>query len=64
MRLPMDYARLNEWDDGFVVDAGQTYEVVEGGTDPVHLDGSVLAAGLPLRLEPGALRSIRVCPID
>jgi hypothetical protein len=64
MRLPMDYARLNEWDEGFAVDAGRTYEIVEGGGGPVRLDGGVLAAGLPLRLEPGALRSMRVCPIN
>jgi hypothetical protein len=62
MHLPLDFPRLNEWPEAFTVEAGKTYEVTERGGDARRLDGDVLAAGLPLRLEPGIIRSLRVCP--
>ena len=64
MRLPIDYARLNEWPEGFTADAGRSYEIVEGGDRTGPLDGGALASGLPLRIEPGAVRLMRVCRTD
>jgi len=64
LRLPFDYPRLNEWPEGFVVEAGHTYEVQDDGPGVrTTWDGAALSAGLPLRLEAGAIRSVRVCRV-
>lgn len=63
LHLPINFPRLNEWPETFTVEAGKPYTVVESGHGARRLDGSALAAGLPLQLEPGLVRSLRVCPI-
>ncbi len=62
LHLPSDFPRLNEWPEAFTVEAGRAYQVVVDGGEPRRVDGSLLAAGLPLRLEPGAVRSLGICP--
>ena len=61
LRLPMDYARLNEWPEGFAVVGDQFYEVQEAGSPTARMMGNGLISGLPLNLEAGSARSLRVC---
>ncbi|MCC6177384.1 MAG: hypothetical protein IT305_18960 [Chloroflexi bacterium] len=61
LHLPIDFQRLNEWPEGFTVAAGTSYHVAEDNGSAQDVDGSVLAKGLPLRLEAGVVRSLHVC---
>jgi hypothetical protein len=61
--LPMNYPRLNEWPEWFVVEPHGEYDV-EDSLDEVTGSqvGSALADGLQLQLAPGSERRLRVCP--
>jgi hypothetical protein len=63
--LPMNYPRLNEWPEWFVVEPDAEYDVDDSlhGWTGRHL-GSTLAVGLPLDLAPGSERRLDVCPTN
>jgi len=58
MRLPLDYPRINQFPEWFVVDSGKRYRVGER-----VFSGEALAAGLPLRLDPGQQLQLHVQPL-
>lgn len=62
LHLPIDFQRLNEWPEGFTVSPGSAYQVADDSAASRRVDGAELAAGLPLRLEAGRARALRVCP--
>ena len=62
LHLPMDFARLNEWPELFTVGTAQRYQVAIGGDPPRVNSGADLSNGLPLRLGPGAVLALQVCP--
>ena len=60
--LPLNYPRLNEWPEWFVVEPGRQYRVDDSGGDASGAyDGARLGNGLDLRLQGGAERRLRVC---
>ena len=64
--LPTDYPRLNQWPERWTVDGAARYALT-GDLGPTgDADGSVrgdlLAAGLPVALEPGRAYRLRACP--
>jgi hypothetical protein len=60
--LPLNYPRLNEWPEWFVVEPGRQYRVDDSGGDATGAyDGARLGSGLDLRLQGGAERRLRVC---
>ena len=63
MRLPLDYARINQFPEWFTVDAEARYQVVLDGDRKQVVTGAALAAGFPLRLEPGSVRTVAVTPL-
>jgi hypothetical protein len=60
MRLPLDYARINQFPEWFTVDAKTRYQVVINGKGQQAVTGAALAAGLPLHLAPGAVQTVSV----
>jgi hypothetical protein len=60
--LPLDYPRLNQWQEWWTVEPGQRYAVALPDGSGTDLDGDQLAAGLPLRIEPAQTYDLRVCP--
>ncbi|MBN2506325.1 MAG: hypothetical protein JXQ71_06490 [Verrucomicrobia bacterium] len=63
LRLPMDYPRINQFPEWFVVDAAQSYRVRDAdGAAPQRHSGLRLQRGLPLRLEAGRERRLIVAP--
>jgi hypothetical protein len=65
LELPVNYPRLNEWPEWFVVDPTSEYTVRDGpSATPLAFSGSALAAGVELELIPGTPRELRICPGD
>jgi hypothetical protein len=62
LRLPLDFPRLNEWPEWFVVEAGRDYVVEGSASRGGTYDGTQLAAGLDVSLAPGREYDLRVCP--
>jgi hypothetical protein len=60
--LERDYPRLNQWPQWWPVEPGQPYAVTHPDGTRQELDGTALAAGLPVALSPGAASHLRVCP--
>ena len=60
--LPLDYPRLNQWQQWWTVEPGQRYAVALPDGSGTDLNGDQLAAGLPMRIEPGQDYELRVCP--
>jgi hypothetical protein len=60
--LDADYPRLNQWPEWWVAQAGRQYAAsLPDGTSTV-VDGTALAAGLPLTVEAGKEYRLRICP--
>ena len=60
--LPLNYPRLNEWPEWFVVEPGRQYRVDDSGGDASGAyDGARLGSGLDLRLQGGAEQRLQVC---
>jgi hypothetical protein len=59
--LPLDYPRLNQWQEWWTVSPGQQYDVMLPDASNTVMSGDELAAGLPLTLEPGREYRVRVC---
>jgi dienelactone hydrolase len=53
MRLPLDYARINQFPEWFTVKPGVTYPVAVNGARPRSTPAAELVGGFPLRLRPG-----------
>lgn len=63
LRAPIDYPRLNEWPEWFVAEPEHSYTVRDLTTGAAaDWAGETLAAGLPLQLDGGVERQLRVCP--
>jgi hypothetical protein len=62
LHLDADYPRLNQWQEWWIAEPGRQYDVTLPDGSGVRLDGRVLAAGLPLAVEPGQEYRLRVCP--
>jgi hypothetical protein len=68
LHLPLDWARINQFPEWFVVDPAKRYRVRErtaesGGWQESRLvDGATLVQGLPLTIEPGDERQLMVVP--
>jgi len=60
--LRLDYPRLNQWPEWWTVDQGRRYAVTMPDGTQLEIDGTSLAAGLPLSLAPSAAHRLRVCP--
>lgn len=62
MKLPVNYARLNEFPEWFTVKAESNYvvDVLQGETST--LSGTELAKGFPSRLQGGTKMEIKVAP--
>jgi len=62
LHLPVNYPRLNEWPQWFVVEDGVRYGIEDLATgDTVRVDGASLRRGLPLWLVAGVEQQFRVC---
>ncbi|GMU92061.1 MAG: hypothetical protein AMXMBFR4_11190 [Candidatus Hydrogenedentota bacterium] len=62
-QLPVNYPRLNEWPEWFVVEQDRLYKVTRGDQS-VTRTGAELVQGLEIVLSPGSALSIVVAPID
>lgn len=60
--LPVNYPRLNEFPEWFVVEPDALYEVNLGGVARICTGGQ-LAAGLPVRVEGEAPLTVRIAPL-
>jgi hypothetical protein len=60
--LALDYPRLNQWPEWWTVDSAGHYAVTLPDGSRIDMNGSNLAAGLPLALAPNVAHGIRVCP--
>jgi hypothetical protein len=60
LHLPINYPRLNEWPEWFVVEHDRRYQVRLGDADPVVRIGAELVQGLPLTLRGGETLLIEV----
>jgi hypothetical protein len=63
LRLPINYPRLNEWPEWFVVDPDRQYAVTLPDGSARDLDGTELTSGLPLSLDPDREHRLRVCEL-
>jgi hypothetical protein len=63
LHLPWNYPRLNEWPEWFAPVPGRAYRL-EDPLGPLagSYDGATLSQGLPVQLQTGVERQIRVCP--
>jgi hypothetical protein len=61
--LPLNYPRLNEWPEWFVVEPERNYRVLDqtSGLETRH-SGQQLSAGLSLSLPAGGEHHLQVCP--
>jgi hypothetical protein len=62
LRLGLDYPRLNQWPEWWTVEASQRYAVALQDGTMLDVEGSTLAAGLPLTVAPGQETQLTVCP--
>ena len=62
VRLDADYPRLNQWPEWWAVEPDRRYAVTFQDGTLLDLEGSSLAAGLPIALVPGTEHQLRVCP--
>ena len=60
--LRLDYPRLNQWPEWWIVDPAQRYAVTMPDGTLLNAEGSSLASGLPLALTPSVAHRLRVCP--
>jgi hypothetical protein len=64
MRLPLDYPRINQFPEWFTVETDATYrfEDVDANDNVAQqeVSGRTLLNGLPLQLEPGGKRRLRI----
>jgi hypothetical protein len=60
LHLPINYPRLNEWPEWFVVEHDRRYEVSVGGAASFVRLGAELVQGLPLSLRAGETLLIEV----
>ena len=63
-RLPVDYPRLNESPQWFVVEGERHYEVSVNGEAVGDRTGAQLSAGLSLRVAGGQTATVRIRPAD
>ena len=61
MKLDINYPRVNEYPEWFVVSSSNTYEVSINGGDPATINGSTLLSGLSISLE-SEMKTIIVVP--
>ena len=65
LHLPLDWPRINQFPEWFVVEPERQYEVTDPRTGSrVVWDGEVLRRGLDLRLQPGTVWQRIVTPLD
>ena len=60
--LPVDYPRINQFPEWFVVDAEEEYDLTVAGAAPRRIDGRTLW-NLPLELEPGQAIRMVIRPV-
>lgn len=63
MGMPLDWPRINQWQEWFTVEAGRSYQVVLPDGAQRVCDGADLLAGLPVRLVAGQPAVVRVAPM-
>lgn len=61
MRLPLNYPRLNEFPEWYVVERGRDYDVTVGGRT-IRLKGEALAQGVEVSAVPGKVTRVEVRP--
>ena len=59
LRLPMDWARINQFPQWFSVEAGGNYMVVVNGAKKTYT-GAELRQGIELSLAPGEVVTVKV----
>lgn len=62
MKLDTDYPRLNQWAEWWTVESDRRYAVTLQDGTVLNVEGSTLAAGLPLTVAPGNSYQLQVCP--
>jgi hypothetical protein len=61
--LPLNYPRLNEWPEWFVVEPERSYRVLDQTTGlETRQTGQQLSAGLSINLPAGGEQQLQVCP--
>ena len=56
----MDWARINEMPQWFIVQPGKRYSVAVDGGQPVEVESGDLVTGLPIDLGAKSIQRIRV----
>jgi hypothetical protein len=59
--LPMDYPRLNQWQEWWVAEPGRHYAVTLPDGSQREISGDELAGGLSMSLEPERAYQLTVC---
>lgn len=59
MKLPLDYPRINQFPEWFVVDTGRTYKVTQGWRTKT-VSGETLRSGLPIKLDTRETTALRI----
>ena len=62
VKLDTDYPRLNQWAEWWTVESDRRYAVTLQDGTVLNVEGSTLAAGLPLTVAPGSAYELQVCP--
>jgi len=60
MRLPLDYARINQFPEWFTVEKDANYQVRRDRGRSLERTGAQLTEGFPVKLMPGQLLTIEV----
>lgn len=63
LNLPLDWARINQFQEWFTVDLNELYYVWEDGVLKGIFTGESLADGLPFSLAGGEWRTVQVSPV-
>jgi hypothetical protein len=62
LKLPVNYARLNEWSEWFTVEADHRYRVKADNAKPEIKTGAELVAGIPVQVKAGKNRRLEIRP--
>lgn len=60
LKLPIDWARINQFPEWYTVTPDEKYDVLEPGYDSREMTGDMLLKGMVLTLQPGTVKHIMV----